>query len=138
MKKVFVDTNIFIDFIENRENADYSQEIFNIAAKGGIRLCASLLTFANMAYIIKKKRTQEEVFLILDNFEQRVEVLSMNQQQLRRAIAQPCRDFEDMLQYQCAVAGDCSVIVTNNLRDFKGFCKLPLMSSREFLLDYYQ
>lgn len=59
MKKVFVDTNIFIDFIENRENADYSQEIFNIAAKGGIRLCASLLTFANMAYIIKKKRTQE-------------------------------------------------------------------------------
>ena len=47
MKKVFIDTNIFIDYIDNREGADLAQKIFNIAAKGKIILYASTLTFAN-------------------------------------------------------------------------------------------
>lgn len=78
MKKVFIDTNIFIDYIDNREGADLAQKIFNIAAKGKIILYASTLTFANMAYVIKKRRTREEVLNILDNFEQSVEVLPMD------------------------------------------------------------
>ena len=136
MKKVFIDTNIFIDYIDNREGAGLAQNIFNIAAKGKIILYASTLTFANMAYVIKKRRTREEVLNILDHFEQCVEVLPMDRQQLRNAIDQPCKDFEDMLQYQCAAAGNCEVFVTNNLKDFREFCELPLLSSREFLLHY--
>lgn len=38
MKKVFIDTNIFIDYIDNREGASLAQNIFNIAAKGKIIL----------------------------------------------------------------------------------------------------
>ena len=49
------------------------------------------------------------------------------------AIAQPVADFEDMLQYQCAKAAGCDVIVTNNGRDFAEFCNLPFMSAAEFL-----
>ena len=138
MKKVFIDTNIFIDYIENREGADFAQNIFNLAAKGKIVLYASTLTFANMAYVIKKKRTREEVLNILDHFEQCVEVLSMDRQQLRNAIDQPCKDFEDMLQYQCAVAGNCEVFVTNNMKDYQEFCELPLLSSRGYLLNYFR
>ena len=138
MKKVFIDTNIFIDYIENREGAGFAQNIFNLAAKGKIVLYASTLTFANMAYVIKKKRTREEVLNILDHFEQCVEVLSMDKQQLRNAIDQPCKDFEDMLQYQCAVAGNCEMFVTNNMKDYQEFCELPLLSSRGFLLSYFR
>lgn len=138
MKKIFIDTNIFIDYIENREYADYAQEMFNIAAKGGIDLYASVLTFANMAYVIRKGHTQEEVVNILKHFEQRVEVLAMDKRQLQKSMAGKARDFEDMLQYQCAMAGKCEALVTNNKKDFKEFCEIPLLSSREFLLQYYQ
>lgn len=43
-----------------------------------------------------------------------------------------------MLQYQCAVAGGCEVIVTNNTKDYREFCDIPFMSSRDFLLYYFR
>jgi len=38
-----------------------------------------------------------------------------------------------MLQYQCAKAGNCDVIITNNKDDFAEFCKLSFMTAAEFL-----
>ena len=31
----------------------------------------------------------------------------------------PVRDFEDMMQYQCALAGGCDVIITNDRKGFE-------------------
>ena len=59
--------------------------------------------------------------------------LSMDRHQLRNAIDHPCKDFEDMLQYQCAVAGGCDVIITNNKKDFAEYSKLQLYTADEFL-----
>jgi hypothetical protein len=44
-----------------------------------------------------------------------------------------CKDFEDMLQYQCAVAGGCDVIITNNKKDFLAYSRLPLFTAEEYL-----
>ena len=49
------------------------------------------------------------------------------------AIADPVSDFEDMLQYQCAKANGCDVIITNNGNDYAEFCDLPFMTAAEFL-----
>ena len=37
---------------------------------------------------------------------------------------------------QCALAAKCDVVVTNNKRDFHEFCKLPFLTSEEFLLQF--
>ena len=42
-------------------------------------------------------------------------------------------DFEDALQYECAKAANCDVIITNNGKDFAPFCELPFMTAAEFL-----
>ena len=47
----------------------------------------------------------------------------------------PVKDYEDMLQYQCALEVGCDVVVTNNKRDFQEFCLLPFLTSEEFLLE---
>lgn len=54
---------------------------------------------------------------------------------LQNALGQRVHDFEDMLQYQCAKAGNCDVIITNNKHDFSEFCELPFMTAAEFLAD---
>ena len=59
MKRIFLDTNILIDYIDNRAGADDAEQIFACGFSGEALLYASSLTFANMAYIIKG-RTQEE------------------------------------------------------------------------------
>jgi hypothetical protein len=52
-------------------------------------------------------------------------VLPCDAEQLDSALNNPVKDYEDMLQYQCALAAGCDVIVTNNKRDFYEFCQLP-------------
>ena len=94
------------------------------------------MTFATFAYVVKKNNTRDEVYYALDEVEKRIMALTMDRKQLRQAINHPCRDFEDMLQYQCALAAGCDVVVTNNKKDFHEFCRIPLLTSEEFLLQF--
>lgn len=133
MKRIFLDTNVLIDYIDNRPGAEAAQQIFEEANSGRIILLASTLTFANFAYVVKRHHSQEEVYSTLNEMEKRVEALPMDRQQLRSAINFPSKDFEDMLQYQCALAGNCDIIVTRNIKDFSEFSIIPLMTSERFI-----
>lgn len=41
MKKVFLDTNILMDFVENRKNREYAETIIELGKTGTIQLFAS-------------------------------------------------------------------------------------------------
>lgn len=136
MRKIFLDTNILLDYYLNRSGAFEAGQIFRAANAGKIDIFASFLTFANFAYVAKHNHTQEEVYDALDKFEKFVKTLPMDRKQLRAAIDKPCRDFEDMLQIQCAKAGSCDVIITNNTKDFAEFCDLPFMTAAQFVAEW--
>ena len=133
MKKIFLDTNVILDYYLNRFGADAVEKIFILANAGKLVLFASTLTFANFAYVIKREHSKEEFYAVLDEVEKHVYALPMDKEQLRNAIDQPCKDFEDMLQYQCALAGGCDVIITNNRKDFAEYSKLPLFTATEYI-----
>ena len=133
MRDVFLDTNILIDFFDDRPGAYEAGQILRASNAGVINVYASFLTFANLAYVAKRSHTRDEVYAILDRFERLISVLPMNRNQLRKTIDTPCKDFEDMLQYQCAVAGGCDVIITNNKKDFLAYSQLPLFTAEEYL-----
>ena len=59
MKKVFLDTNILMDFVENREKREYAETIIELGKTGVIQLFASYLSFANMGYILRKRQQEE-------------------------------------------------------------------------------
>ncbi len=131
MKRIFLDTNILIDYIDNREGADNAEQIFACGFSGEALLFASSLTFANLAYIIKG-RTQEEKYDALKQMAGVVEILSLGKQEVMLSIAQPVSDFEDMLQYQCAKTANCDYIVTNDRRHYD-FSDIPHLSSASFV-----
>ena len=133
MKNVFLDTNVLMDFVDNRENREYAETIIELGKTGAIQLYASYLSFANMGYILRK-RMQEERYRMIRNARKIVTVLPCDSDQLDSTLATPVKDYEDMLQYQCALAAGCDVIVTNNKRDFQEFSELPFLTSEEFLL----
>ena len=133
MKKLFLDTNILLDYYLDRSGADAAEELFIMANAGRIVLFASTLTFATFAYVVKREHSKEELYTILDEVEKHVFALTMDRPQLRNAIDHPSKDFEDMLQYQCAVAGGCDAIITNNKKDFAEFSKLPLFTAAELI-----
>ncbi|MCR5456098.1 MAG: PIN domain-containing protein [Bacteroidales bacterium] len=131
MKKIFLDTNILIDYIDNRAGADDAEQIFACGFSGEALLYASSLTFANMAYIIKG-RTQEEKYNALRQMAAVVDILPLGKAEVLSSIAQPVPDFEDMLQYQCAKCAGCDYIVTNDRRHYD-FSKIPHFSSAYFV-----
>jgi len=130
MKTVFLDTNILVDYALGRERGDDAEQLLQHGKNGNVRIVASYLTFANMAYILKGKADVYDLFNYLRTF---ISVLPNNDIQLWAALGKRVRDFEDMLQYQCAIAAGCDVIITNNGRDFEDFCTLPFMSAADFL-----
>lgn len=131
MKRIFLDTNILIDYIDNRAGADDAEQIFACGFSGEVLLFASSLTFSNMAYIIKG-RTQEEKYDALRQMAGIVEIVDLRKQEVMAAIAHPVKDFEDMLQYQCAKAANCDYIVTNDRRHYD-FSDIPHLTSASFV-----
>ena len=132
MKRVFLDTNILIDYIQARVGGDDAKQLLMRGRDGEVSLFASFLTFANMAYILDGKADIYELFTMLTSF---ITVLPMDSDQLQTALRQRVKDFEDMLQYQCAKVAGCDTIITGNKRHFTEFCDLPLMTANEFLTE---
>ena len=66
MDKLFLDTNIILDLIEERAPFYiHAQQIFSKSNKNKIQLCTSSLNFANLHFIITKKSSKENAVKIL-------------------------------------------------------------------------
>ncbi len=99
---------------------------------GAIQVCASYLSYANMGFILRH-HPKEEIYDLIRQMREDVLVLPTDAAQLDSGLALCTNDFEDALQYQCAKANGCDVIVTNNGKDYAEFCDLPFMTAAEFL-----
>ena len=135
MKNVFLDTNVLLEILCNRRYYKSCEQILMRGKNGYINLFASFLTFANMAYVLQRKKiNREDIYKAERMMEAMMTVLPMDGDQLRAALRNEVKDFEDMLQYQSALAGQCDCIVTINTNDFVEFSSLPVYSP-EGLLD---
>ena len=54
MKKIFLDTNVILDAILDREGANNARQILQFGEENQIRNCTSVLSFANISYILHK------------------------------------------------------------------------------------
>lgn len=133
MIKVFLDTNILVDYVDNRDQRNFSRFIIELGKNGEVELCASYLTYANMAYILRNRPNK---YSLLQQARKDITVLMPTLTQLDYALENEVKDFEDLLQYQCAVEGGCDVIISNNTKDFKEFCTLPLFTSEDFVVNW--
>lgn len=132
MQKVFVDTNVILDFVLCREGQQYAMDLFQMAEEGKIELFVSFLTMANVAYVARKHRTREELYEYLRELSSLFKILSMDEEQFSEALSTIVPDFEDLLQYVCARKNDCDCLITNNVRDFT-FSELPIFTPAHFL-----
>ena len=132
MRRVFLDTNILLDFALEREHAEEAEKILALGLAGAIEVCASYLSYANMGFILRH-HPKEEIYSLISMMREDVLVLPAYSEQLDAGLALHADDIEDALQFQCAKAAGCDVIVTNNGKDFAEFCDLPYMTATEFL-----
>lgn len=117
MRRVFLDTNILLDFALGREHADDAEKVLALGLAGAIEVCASYLSYANMGFILRH-HSKEEIYRMIGLMREDVHVLPTDSMQLDAGLALYANDIEDALQYQCAKAAGCDIILTNNGKTF--------------------
>ena len=134
MKKIFLDTNIVIDLLSRREPFyDEAAILFSIADKKQIDIAISSLTIANTRYVILRQLKSNKVKSILRKLRLICQVLPIDDKVVGLALNDKTfSDFEDGLQYFNALENSQDIIITRNLKDFKG-SKLPILTAKQFI-----
>ena len=117
--RIFLDTNIMLDLIQERPGYDLCARILQMQEDGEIEVCLSVLSMANIAYVLRKTVPPLLVIPTLKQISSVVRIVSMDDAQLQQALLMDGPDFEDILQLSCAVAHGCSILLTHNPRDFQ-------------------
>lgn len=132
--KVFVDTNVLIDFVCQRNGfARDALILFDLAYKGKITVSISALSFINayyvgMKYNVPSNMLQSSLKAIMTV----VEVAGLDKSILEKAFEMSVKDFEDAAQYLTAERCGSECIVTRNQKDFE-YSRIPVLSPHELL-----
>lgn len=119
--RVFVDTNILLDYVCNREGfAEDAIELFLQGFQQKHRLIISDLSYVNTVYIGRKYEMDNQTLLnSLKRVEAFSEVAQMNSKVIHKALHSNWSDFEDSVQYFSALESMADCIVTRNKKDYK-------------------
>jgi predicted nucleic acid-binding protein len=133
MEKVFVDTDIILDLLGNREPFYvHSANLFSTGDRNEIAIFVSSLTFANLNYILSKQFSTEQARKTLLKFKTLVTVLAVTDKVIELALSSGFKDFEDAIQYFTATENNIKTLLTRNLKDYKS-AEIPIMTAEQFL-----
>ena len=115
MKKIFLDTNIILDLLGERDPFYSSAaQIATLADKGQISMVASALSFSTVHYLLSRIESDIVVRQKLSKFKIICEVSDLTDQVIDKGLISKFSDFEDALQYHCALQASCDLIITRN------------------------
>lgn len=129
--KVFIDTNIIIDFFARREPfCGAARKLLLVGSLGeyGMWIGASQVT--DIFYLLtnlkeRGRLTSEKAKQALAELRKNVHVCSLTEDDVDVVLASTWEDFDDACVYQCACKIKADAIITRNKRDFeKSFIKV--------------
>jgi predicted nucleic acid-binding protein len=132
--RVLVDTNVVLDFLQEREPfIKDAAKLFKLIDAGEIEGFIAATTITNIYYIVRRAvglaAAEDAITQILTD----LQICKVDRAILEHALALQFRDFEDAVQYACALAYGVDAIVT---RDVSGFVAsdIPVKSPGELTL----
>jgi predicted nucleic acid-binding protein len=134
MADLFIDTDVIVDFLIDRK--PYSREaaiIFTLIEQKKLKGYVSSLTFSNLYYVLRKVEPHNKVISKLDSMSKILTILKVDQKTIKDAIASGFSDFEDSIQYNCAIDyKKIDVLITRNTKDYKN-SEIPVMTPADYL-----
>jgi len=125
--KVFVDTNILLDVLMRRRPFyAAAAQLWTRAETAQVRGSVSAFSLSNVYYIVRKlagkRRAAEALRLLRDVFD----VTTVDRQIVDQAIDSDIDDFEDAVQYFCALRAGARYLVTRDPKGFPGEGPTPI------------
>ena len=133
MQKLFLDTNIVVDFLGEREEVYQSAaRVMTLADQKKIKIFTTSNTISTSYYLLSKYESPKAALEKIRKFKVLCSVSAMSDEVIDKVIASDFKDFEDAIQYFSAIATHCDLIITRNGKDFKN-ALIPVMNAESFL-----
>ncbi|MGN1210842.1 MAG: type II toxin-antitoxin system VapC family toxin [Candidatus Cryptobacteroides sp.] len=127
--KLFIDTNIVLDYFTGRMNDGYAKTIIQLGRNPQFELCISVLTAVNTLYVSRKY-----AILKPSDISGLFHILRQDYQQYCHAQTLNFNDFEDALQVACAIENECKVMITRDIHLLDSDIKSPMiLSPQDFI-----
>ena len=118
MDKIFVDSDIILDLIQERENYFDALQLFTLIEENKVKGYASPLIFANLFYILRKQESNKFALQVLIRLKALLHVLTVNEKIIELALSSGFKDFEDAVQYYSAMEANIDYLITRNKEDY--------------------
>ena len=119
MRSVFLDTDVILDLFVRREpHHGVALRLFSYLSRSEARCVTSPVVVANLYYLLAKLRNKPYALERIRRLRRLVAVAAMDETVVDAALSAPHKDFEDSLQYQCALRNDIPTLITRNTGDF--------------------
>ncbi|NOX84971.1 MAG: PIN domain-containing protein [Chlorobi bacterium] len=144
MTKVFLDTNVILDFFLKRKSdkSDHYRvalNLINYCISANLLLYVSILSLKDVYYISAKiTKGQNEIVRQnhikqkINDFLRLINLTITTDKAFYNAMNSDFKDFEDALQYFTARENDINFMITGNKKDFI-LSEIPVYSPKEFL-----
>lgn len=136
MRKLFVDTNIIVDLIADRQPfSKYAIQIFRNAELNKIELFTSSHSIATTYYLLKKYLGDRKLREVLEELLNFLTVIPVDTDIIKKGLRSKHKDFEDSIQILCAsTIQNIDCIVTRSTKDFKS-SEIPAFNPDEIFLN---
>lgn len=136
--RVFLDTNIIIDFFAQREgHYQKAAVIMELAKQEEIEIVVSATTFVNAFFLLKGYFDAETLYKKMESLANKCIITPVDGDKVREALAMRAKDFEDSVQLLSANTIPADVIVTRD-KHFKDYQEANIMSPTRFLETFYE
>jgi predicted nucleic acid-binding protein len=134
MKNIFIDSDVIIDFLVDREPfSSNATNLFSLIDQKIIYGYVSSLSFSNIYYVLRKFGSHAKVISSLRTLSEIVQTLKVDGYIIKSALLSGFKDFEDAIQYFTALENNnIDIIITRNVKDYKD-SSLPVMTPEAFL-----
>ena len=118
--RIFVDTNVLIGGYSGdarfQRDIDCLHYLYSLTGK---RLYISSLSVAQLISVFQKKKSNEEIIAVVHDLQHRFTVIDFTARDIDAALTETGADIEDNVQYVLAMKQKCSIVITNNYKDYR-------------------
>ncbi|GHV12815.1 PIN domain-containing protein [Spirochaetia bacterium] len=119
-KKIFIDSDIILDVLAERELFyEPAAEILDLGSSKKLELYTTAVVLANVFYFLRKKYGIEKSKGLLKKLRRIIKVLPIDEAMIDSTLESKFGDFEDGLQYFSAKESGIPIILTRNIKDYR-------------------
>lgn len=134
MKNIFLDTNVLMDILANRQPFyKSSSKIYKLGLGEKVNFFTSSNTISTLYYLLKKFTSEGNIRQSLEEIINVVSIISVDINIIKKSLKSNYKDFENAIQIVSAQSiKDMYCILTRDLKHYK-HAEINVMSPDDFL-----